>query len=436
MVESSDLSGTGWSDLLTRIQNAGKFVDLDLSACTMTGTEFDPGTADTGERLIVSLILPNAAESIGGVSDGYNNTFEHFTYLKSVTGAHIKTIGRYAFRKCTALAMADFPEAVTIGEGTFMECTVLTAADFPEVVTIGEGAFAYGTRLTTLNFPQAASIGSGAFRYCDRLTSVQLPASLDTIGSENPFWGCINLTNIIVAPGNSHFKAEGGKLLSINGTALIAYPTATGNITLDTTITAIGGGAFMTCALTSISGSGALSIGNDAFSGCKALKTVNLPQATFIGAYAFSYCYALKSIGLPAAVTIGPSVFSGCMALEEVNLPQAASIGNQAFAYTGTARDLTVILGNTPPTLETSMFHNVPYFGETGTKTVIVKVPSGAATGYAASLPAVYSGAENTANGPQWGEGFRGKGWIGGGMYPASPDTVNTNINLTIQQLP
>ncbi|MDR1373696.1 MAG: hypothetical protein LBJ24_01855, partial [Treponema sp.] len=34
----ADLGGNGWTDLLAAIDAAGKYVALDLSACTMTGT--------------------------------------------------------------------------------------------------------------------------------------------------------------------------------------------------------------------------------------------------------------------------------------------------------------------------------------------------------------------------------------------------------------
>jgi hypothetical protein len=56
-------SANGWAALLTAINDAnsgtGTYVTLDLSACTMSsGTEFNPGTANTGVDKIVSLVLP------------------------------------------------------------------------------------------------------------------------------------------------------------------------------------------------------------------------------------------------------------------------------------------------------------------------------------------------------------------------------------------
>ena len=73
----------------------------------------------------------------------------------------------------------------------------------------------------------------------------------------------------------------------------------------------------------------------------------------------------------------------------------------------------------TAPTLGASIFSNI------STKTVTVKVPSGA-TVYGA-LPSTYSGEDETVN---WGNGFRGKGWDGSTFTGGS---INSNIALTIQ---
>ncbi|MDR1374105.1 MAG: leucine-rich repeat domain-containing protein [Treponema sp.] len=109
-----DLSA-GWEDLLGAINTAGKYVILDLSACTGM-TAFDPGGSDTdagriaAKRKIVSLVLPDAAQSIkAGISS--DRAFNNFTYLKSVTGVAITNIGDQAFSGCTYLATVSFPKA-------------------------------------------------------------------------------------------------------------------------------------------------------------------------------------------------------------------------------------------------------------------------------------------------------------------------------------
>jgi uncharacterized repeat protein (TIGR02543 family) len=66
----------GWKEILQAIKDKGKYVDLDVTECQW-GTEFDPGTYQTGEPYITGLALPNAAavtayttSSKWGVSDG------------------------------------------------------------------------------------------------------------------------------------------------------------------------------------------------------------------------------------------------------------------------------------------------------------------------------------------------------------------------------
>jgi hypothetical protein len=388
-----ELSAANWSGILEAIAAVGKYVDLDLSACTMgshnsggglygDGT-FDPDyTISTGKTKIVSLSLPDAAVS---VKENFSSagTFWSFTNLTDLTGANVKTIGVYAFRSCTALETVILPAAQSIEMEAFFHCTALKTITIPEVKTISVSAF------------------SG----CTALTTVNLPASLTTIWY-NPFLGCTKLTGITVDAGNPNYKHSDDNRMILNkaGTTLIAYPSADGAVTL----------------------SGITAIGNFAFYGCTALETVSLPAATTIGDRVFESCTALETVNLPNAVTIGFLAFSHCTSLTSVDLPAATSIGQNAFSRgTGTTASLTVTLGPAIPTLGINMFEVV-----TGTKSVTVKVPSGADawTGKTGS----FTDAENTTGGPYWGEGFRGKGWTGDGAY-VDGGTVNENISLTIE---
>jgi hypothetical protein len=68
--------------LLAAIEKTDRYVALDLSVCDMTGVspagEFDPGTDNTGNNQIVSLILPNVATGIkAGIWAG-NDVFSTF----------------------------------------------------------------------------------------------------------------------------------------------------------------------------------------------------------------------------------------------------------------------------------------------------------------------------------------------------------------------
>ncbi len=77
-------------------------------------------------------------------------------------------------------------------------------------------------------------------------------------------------------------------------------------------------------------------IGNDAFSGCNSLKSVNIPSSVIeIGASAFSNCNSLESVNIPSSVTaIGYSAFSDCGSLINVNIPSSVTqIESCVFMY-------------------------------------------------------------------------------------------------------
>jgi uncharacterized protein YjdB len=265
-----------WSNLLSAIQTGGKYVALDLSACAMTGTEFDPdNTVNTGKDKIVSLVFPAAAKTIKAGTSG-NSTFENFTALAAVAGAEVTGVGDYAFYRYDnsssniALKTVDLPAAVSIGDYAFRWCFALETVDLPAAETIGEEAF----------------------EECIALTSVSLSASLTSVEG-NPFRGCTSLNSITVASGNPAYKhsADGKMLLSKDGKTLIAYSAASGTVTLDS-ITAVGDYAFF---------------------GCNALGTLNLPAAETIGVMAFYNTdgQALEITLGDTAPALGEGIFYG-----------------------------------------------------------------------------------------------------------------------------
>jgi uncharacterized repeat protein (TIGR02543 family) len=194
------LADGGWAALLTAISGADKYVALDLSACIMSGTEFDPGAANNGESKIVSLVLPEAATSFKAGSNWENPSFRFFTTLTSVTGSGVVTIDEDVFRGLTALKTINLPKAITIGPRAFLECKALKTIVLSESITsiggmaafegcsaletvtspatsIGRYVFSYCTALKTVDLPNAISIGEGAFQGCEALTEISLPSA-------------------------------------------------------------------------------------------------------------------------------------------------------------------------------------------------------------------------------------------------------------------
>ena len=234
--------------------------------------------------------------------------------------------------------------------------TSVTFAEGSQLQTIGQGAFYNCTSLTSITIPASVtSIDSGAFNGCTSLPSITIPASVTFI-DYYAFVNCDKLTNISVAVNNPNYASQGGILYNKNRTELLAFPSASGNVTIPAGVTSIGQGAFGNCrSLTSITiPAGVTSIGYEAFYGCTSLTDITLPASlTSIGGYAFSGCTELTSITVNASnsyyasqdgilynkakteILIIPEKLTGTVTIPE----GITSIGNWAF----TGRSLTSI---------------------------------------------------------------------------------------------
>jgi hypothetical protein len=120
-------------------------------------------------------------------------------------------------------------------------------------------------------------------------------------------------------------------------------------------------------------------IGQTGFRGLTSLTTVILPKAKEIKQYAFYGCTGLTTVEVPKVQTIGRSAFSST-GFTTISLPTVTSIGVMVFS--GNTSLTTVVLGNTPPTLETllevsAMFVSIAT--ASSPKTITFKVPDVAA---------------------------------------------------------
>ena len=108
------------------------------------------------------------------------------------------------------------------------------------------------------------------------------------------------------------------------------------NVTLPSTITAIGNHAFSDEGFVlSISGPGVITVGSGAFarSGC---GSFSLPVATTIGAYAFSDCGYLTSLDLPAVTGLADGLFEGATPIANLylGLDDVVGISGDVFGST------------------------------------------------------------------------------------------------------
>lgn len=99
---------------------------LDMSA--VTGTSYWTHFALTANRdKIVSLVLPNTVTLI------WNNTFQEYTNITSISGAGVTTINGTVFFNLVNLTTIRFPVLTTIGVRPFSGCINLTDLYLPAV---------------------------------------------------------------------------------------------------------------------------------------------------------------------------------------------------------------------------------------------------------------------------------------------------------------
>ena len=138
------------------------------------------------------------------------------------------------------------------------------------------------------------------------------------------------------------------ELTSINGAFSVCRTLET--VVLPDTVKVIGLEAFLGChSLVSIDlPDGVTVIGPEAFSNCDRLETIRLPEGiTVIDDFAFWGCSSLTAINIPAGVTsIGEEAFWGCSSLSSISIPAGVtSIGADAF-YGCDALAISVVSGS------------------------------------------------------------------------------------------
>jgi hypothetical protein len=204
---------SNWSSILTEINSANKYVSLDLSACA--DYIFIPGSANTGEKFIVSLILPDSVYEIID-SSILDSTFRFFTSIKAIEGEGVITVGSFAFYNRTSLQTVSFPALKTVEDSAFLGCTALTSnITIANTGSIGDAAFADCSSLISLTIGNSVTIGEVAFYGCSGLRSVTFgtSVSINTSTDDASFYGTDLGTKYKGAGGGS------GTYTSTNGTA-------------------------------------------------------------------------------------------------------------------------------------------------------------------------------------------------------------------------
>ena len=331
---------------------------------TNNGTEYS--VTKIGEyafqgSAVTSVSMPECITSMGQYAFSGCQNLETVALPESLTA-----LGSNAFYSCKLLKTIKIPSNVTAIPGNcFNGCSSLESVTIPAgVMTIGDGAF-YACSINALTLPESLeAIGRSAFSCNYSLKSVDIPAKVKTI-EWSAFSSC-GLTNLVIQEG----------VQTIDNYAFNSNSLQ--NLTLPSTITSIGGGAFCNNNLKSIICNAATppTLGDDAFYGCN-IQEVKVPLSS-IAAYRqangwknFSnYCSgevvnngityridengatitaaeaALTEANIPSSVEfegnqyavtkINGSVFYGRSQLKALTLPESLiEIGNEAFSGCG-----------------------------------------------------------------------------------------------------
>lgn len=246
---------------------------------------------------VTEVIIPDGVTEIPDYTFINNKSLERVTLGKGVT-----KIGNNAFADCSNLRDITIPEGVTlIDMGAFRGCSSLTSISIPDSVThIEQNAFATCSGLEDVSLGAGLTTLGAVFWKCTGLTEIVIPENIRFL--DGTFSDCSNLERVVMAdttgfssatfrgcdklpedltnqeqyydPSKIEADTQDADFQIVNGT-LVKYR---GNVDVETLtipdgVVAIGSLAFMNLKnLTTVDLNDTVSVHQDAFSGCTALK--------------------------------------------------------------------------------------------------------------------------------------------------------------------
>ena len=271
------------------VTNIGKeaFYSCDLEEITL------PFTGNGSDTTHFGYIF-------GASNYSYNKNYVPDS-LKTVIITDTDSIADYAFFECQGLKKITLGNSITsIGTYAFKECCGITHITIPRKVTyIGERAFEFCSSLTSVAFETTDTyIEPFSFAYASNLKKVYIfeESTADEFFSPDLYIKVYLNESTNYTRGDFEYVSQDGKTAMItNYIGADDYPVIP----------------------STIDGKEITGIGPNAFSDCRTLKGVTIPDTvTIIEDEAFYYCNRLSSIIIPDSVKwIGNNAFGSCHGL-------------------------------------------------------------------------------------------------------------------------
>lgn len=341
-----------------------------------------PDFAFSGSQVLEKMVLSSGIVTIG------DSAFRDCTSLAEIDfgqNPSLRDIGANAFRDCKMLTSLGLPGSVasigdwsflgsglnsitfssglvSIGDGAFKNCSGIESIVLPSTVSgIGSESFHGCTGLERIEFRSTAvtELRSGVFGSCTSLRYVVIPATVTSIAA-SAFNECTSMGSFLVSEGNTDYSSDNGVLYNMDKTVLVSYPAGrevsgysilpgverigdyafmhTGGlveVTIPSSVTAIGVGAFQRCSnleTIMLKGDSLKTIGINAFSGCVKLRAFEFPDGIeSIGDNSFYSCNDLRVVRIPSNAVVKPYAFHLANNIISIAIGDGAVIENDAF---------------------------------------------------------------------------------------------------------
>ena len=263
-----------------------------------------------------SIIIPNSVLNIGESAFSYSSKLKHVTF-----GDNVETIGNCAFRYCESLVSAILPNSViTIGNEAFSGCKALVKVELGyNLKSIGMLGFYNCEAIHTVNY----------------LGDINKWAEIEFFGNRaNPIYYAkkLYINNNLVTEIDLTIATKISNYAFQNCTSII-------NVEMGDCVISIGDGAFEGCnSLVNVYLSNNLiEVGSNPFGLCNKLVYNIENGLMYLGSYTNKYLYLDGTVNLDitqASINnnckfIGAWAFSGCKLLTNISIPNSVlSIGD------------------------------------------------------------------------------------------------------------